>query len=380
MERLIIEGNNIGASAPCLSVTAREVHHTTISCSSHPTRATITHGSSHAGEWEERAKRSSVDALYDQAERLRMQAFKCYRVGTLPALKEAFVAMLRFTKFHSLVTAHQGAVEGSVPFKKLRRDVVSVITALEELKPRLAKLIGEPEFSAGVAVDALEHRWAVSTHPTAPDPPPPPLPRNEPHSPYEYTNTMEARPARAVGGDVAASSLHKPLASVVAGLRDGEDSQAQAVSRLADLIDQAEGAAAEAVGKAIRESGTMATLLRLVDRPQTQQDALRVIGNLASSAVDAHAEETKSLLHELGALPRVLPLIHASSPATVVYALGAVQNMCTRPEQAEHMSEVGSSRARARVRAPALSPALCACEAARSAGSLQQPAAISCSS
>ena len=52
-------------------------------------------------------------------------------------------------------------------------------------------------------------------------------------------------------------------------------------------------------------------LLDLLERPDTQQDALRVLGNLASNAVDSRAEETKRLLHDLGAFPRVLPLIHS---------------------------------------------------------------------
>ena len=108
-------------------------------------------------------------------------------------------------------------------------------------------------------------------------------------------------------------SLHEPLANVVTSLLQDEAAQAQAVAQLANLIDNAEGLAAEAVGKTIRDFGAMDTLLDLLDRPATQQDALRVIGNLASNAVDSRAEETKRLLHELGAFPRVLPLIHSLS-------------------------------------------------------------------
>ena len=141
---------------------------------------------------------------------------------------------------------------------------------------------------------------------------------------------------------LAKMSLHEPLANVVTNLLQDEDAQAAAVAQLANLIDQAEGAAAEAVGQTIRDFGAMMPLLDLLERPDTQQDALRVLGNLASNAVDSRAEETKRLLHDLGAFPRVLPLIHSHSPSTVTYALGAVQNMLTRPEYAMLMRELGA--------------------------------------
>ena len=137
----------------------------------------------------------------------------------------------------------------------------------------------------------------------------------------------------------ADGGLHDPLVSIVTSLLQDEEAQANAASQLANLIDNAEGEYAEAVGQTIRDFGAMDTLLDLLERPATQQDALRVIGNLASNAVDSKAEETKKLLHDLGAFPRVLPLIHSATPATVVYALGAVQNMLTRPEYAAHMRD-----------------------------------------
>ena len=56
---------------------------------------------------------------------------------------------------------------------------------------------------------------------------------------------------------------------------------------LATLVDSAEGEVAQAVGAALRDFGAMEPLIELLDRPETQQDALRVIGNLSSNAVDA---------------------------------------------------------------------------------------------
>ena len=142
-------------------------------------------------------------------------------------------------------------------------------------------------------------------------------------------------------GSIDQEELIASLPSIVTGLLS-DDEAPEAASRLAAIVDRAEGVAAEAVGQSIRDFGAMEPLLELLERPETQQDALRVLGNLASNAVDVHAAETKRLLHELGAFPRVLPLIHSPVGPTVVYALGAVQNMLVRTEYALHMQDVGA--------------------------------------
>ena len=50
--------------------------------------------------------------------------------------------------------------------------------------------------------------------------------------------------------------------------------------------------------------------------------------------------ETKQLLYDLCAFPRILPLIYnTDSESTLVYALGALQNLCTRREYALHMRD-----------------------------------------
>ena len=140
-----------------------------------------------------------------------------------------------------------------------------------------------------------------------------------------------------MSGDLSAD-----LQAVVMGLLQDFDAQASAVAQLGNLVDSTEGLKAQAVGAAIRDFGGVQPLLDLLAHERTQQDALRVLGNLASNEVDAAAEETKALLHELGAFPRVLPLVHAPSETTQVYALGAVQNMCTRPEYARHVRATGA--------------------------------------
>lgn len=139
-----------------------------------------------------------------------------------------------------------------------------------------------------------------------------------------------------------AVAFNDAIAGVVTGLTLDPESQAEAVKQLAEIIDEAEGERAQAVGAAIRDFGCLAPLIEMLSREETQQDALRVIGNLASEAVDARAEETKTLLRELNGFDAVLPLIFSSSEPTLVYALGAVQNLCTRPEYAEHVRATGA--------------------------------------
>ena len=136
------------------------------------------------------------------------------------------------------------------------------------------------------------------------------------------------------------SQLSNSLSEIVGALQQDHATQVWAVHELANIIDRSEGNRAAAVGEAIRDFGAAEPLLDLLDRPDTLQGALRVIGNLASDAVDAQAEETKHLLHELGGFRRVLPCIHVTDDdQTLIYALGAVQNMCTRCEYARHMRE-----------------------------------------
>jgi len=121
-----------------------------------------------------------------------------------------------------------------------------------------------------------------------------------------------------------------------------EEAQHQAVTRLASLIDEATAEEAQQLGVCVRDFGALDALLALLDRPSTEQDALRVIGNLASNAVDPNAADTKRLLFEMGAFDKILQRIHSDSGPTVVYALGSVQNMCARREFAQHMRDTGA--------------------------------------
>lgn len=98
------------------------------------------------------------------------------------------------------------------------------------------------------------------------------------------------------------------LKDIVIGLLDSA-TQHLAVAHLASLVDEVEGHQAAELGRTIRDFGALPELLKMVDRRETRQDALRVIGNLASDAVDVDARETKRMIYELNGFQRVLPLI-----------------------------------------------------------------------
>lgn len=118
--------------------------------------------------------------------------------------------------------------------------------------------------------------------------------------------------------------------------------QNRAITQLAALIDEATAEEAESLGACMRDFGALEALVMLLDRPCTEQDALRIIGNLASNAVDPHAATTKRLLFEMGVFEKVLERIWSTTSATVIYALGGVQNMCARREYALHMQRTGA--------------------------------------
>ena len=131
--------------------------------------------------------------------------------------------------------------------------------------------------------------------------------------------------------------------------------QAFAVRSLASLVDRSQGLRAAAIGQAIRDSRALAVLVELVDVADTQIDALRVIGNLASEDVDAQADLTRRRLRELKLLERVLPKIGATGPVSykhnitnriepmlLIYALGTLRNACSDRDDALYMPKVVS--------------------------------------
>ena len=91
------------------------------------------------------------------------------------------------------------------------------------------------------------------------------------------------------------------------------------------MVDEVEGLPAAQLGRNIRDFGALPELLGMLNRHDTRQDALRVIGNLASDAVDVNARETKQMLYELRGFEQVIPHIWcAASLAPLAFSRTSV--------------------------------------------------------
>lgn len=128
------------------------------------------------------------------------------------------------------------------------------------------------------------------------------------------------------------------LESVPIALNSDSTEEAQeALETLAEVVDLAEGEWATVLGEWARTTGALEAILELIsqDAPHVHVPAMRILGNLSSDAVDARSRETKERVRELQGFPRLLPHCLSEDRNTLMYALGAVQNLCTIDEYAE---------------------------------------------
>ena len=124
------------------------------------------------------------------------------------------------------------------------------------------------------------------------------------------------------------------LNAVVTELEDAQSNEdttkrTSAITTLCDLVDKAYGEDAALLGEFLRECGGIELLLECVsdDISEVQYRALMVLGNLASAAVDPHAQLTKAAINELDGASVLLPLLESDDWVTQMYAVGAVQNL-----------------------------------------------------
>ena len=110
-----------------------------------------------------------------------------------------------------------------------------------------------------------------------------------------------------------------------------------ALEELAELIDAAEGERASALGRHVRSAGIVADLVELVGHDDAEICALaiRVLGNLCSDAVDPQSSVTKEVVRKHNGFPRLLPHCYNEDLVALMYALGAIQNLCTSIEYAQ---------------------------------------------
>ena len=103
-----------------------------------------------------------------------------------------------------------------------------------------------------------------------------------------------------------------------------------ALASLAEVVDTAFGEDGMAVGEEVRRSGGVALLTWLIADPchGVQQTSLMVLGNLCSDSVDADSYLTKRLLLHCGGWRAVFSCVHTEDSAILLFAVGALQNLC----------------------------------------------------
>ena len=126
--------------------------------------------------------------------------------------------------------------------------------------------------------------------------------------------------------------------SLVALLRSPDENERHdALASLADMVDGAFGEAGAQMGLAMRANGGIALLSWLLadPSPEVQQMVLVVLGNLCSDSVDYDSQATKTLLLQSGGARALLSCVHTEDPEVLLFACGALQNLCFEPEWSE---------------------------------------------
>ena len=132
--------------------------------------------------------------------------------------------------------------------------------------------------------------------------------------------------------EAADAEIEARLEGLPSSLRSADPTSA--LEELAKLIDAAEGDWASALGRYARSAGIIAVLVELVGHDDAEICALtiRVLGNLCSDAVDPQSGATKEVVREHNGFSRLLPHCYNEDLVALMYALGAIQNLCTSTE------------------------------------------------
>ena len=127
-------------------------------------------------------------------------------------------------------------------------------------------------------------------------------------------------------------TLESALALVCHGLGSPFHAEREeAVAHLAQIVDTSLEDDAAVLAEQMRATGALPSLVRCLEetRPSIHQPALVLVGNLASEAFDPQASLTKALLKREGCFERLLPHLYSDDWRTLLYSLGAVQNLST---------------------------------------------------
>ena len=128
--------------------------------------------------------------------------------------------------------------------------------------------------------------------------------------------------------------------TLVEHLKSGNDHELfQALSQLAQIVETCFGEDADALCDFLRVSGCVAHIGRAVGHgdPNIQQCAMLLVGNMGSDSVDTLAEKTRAILKRERIFELLVPHMFAEDWLTLVYALGAVQNLCVGANALEYV-------------------------------------------
>jgi hypothetical protein len=121
-----------------------------------------------------------------------------------------------------------------------------------------------------------------------------------------------------------------------------------AIDSLADLVADAYGSDGVLIGNAMRRHDGISEIVTLIAddrRPRVRQQALAVLANLCSDAVDANSRLSKrELMCNRVAAPLIFSQLAAEDDETLMFACGAVQNLSDEPSWATYALQHGVDR------------------------------------
>lgn len=125
---------------------------------------------------------------------------------------------------------------------------------------------------------------------------------------------------------------------LVALLRSTDENERDdALATLAEMVDGAFGEDGARLGQEMRANGGVALLSWLLadPNPEVQQMSLMILGNLCSDSVDTSSTATKQALLRSGGARAILSCVHTEDPAVLLFACGALQNLCYEADWSE---------------------------------------------
>ena len=139
------------------------------------------------------------------------------------------------------------------------------------------------------------------------------------------------------------------ISELLASLRSSSpDDREFAVVVLSELVAAAYGDDGAAVGAAVRAGAGVPVLSWLMTTdpsPEIRLQALQLIGNLCSDAVDVRSAETKALLLRAGAEHALVAALQRDlDDEMLVLACATLQNLCHEPEWARAILRHGAPR------------------------------------